>query len=106
LGGATVTTKGIIAPDPLYSVVKPVPLSEIQNGLAALPRSPGVHQVGIGYIRHAGLIGNQVVLDKAIGRAGAVAALAIPGKAVKEAAKEILDSLQSPFYASQASARY
>src|SRR5947209_18491854 len=32
-GGGTVTVSGTLAPAPLYSVLTPAPLSEIQNGL-------------------------------------------------------------------------
>src|SRR5271154_4756909 len=40
LGGAMVPTKGMMAPEPLYNVVSPVPLSEIQNGLPELSAIP------------------------------------------------------------------
>src|SRR5260221_6485812 len=39
-GGGTVTTSGIGVPAPLYSVEKPVPLSEIQNGEVGLCTIP------------------------------------------------------------------
>src|SRR5256885_2579042 len=39
-GAGTVTTSGVIAPAPLYSVDRPVPLSEIHHGPVALGIRP------------------------------------------------------------------
>src|SRR5581483_9647131 len=80
LGGAMVTTNGMMAPDPLYSVVRPEWLSETQNGLAALAEIPqGFTRFGSVTSALPGVSATRLCWMKALAGAGALAALTNSG---------------------------